>query len=1290
MGQVSIDSSVDTSHNARAQRLPVCWKDATNGYAIYLNTHGEIAYKKSTNGGANYSGGSGTLHTGGSDISGLSVWADWETPGDTTGTKIWFVWLDESDDKLHYGYLDTSDDSHATGDIHTYTSIGFDTGLLWHYGYTSFCKSRSGYLYVYVDVLDDGAESKKLFCSTNNGSTWAERDLSAITFSSVSDIFYIFPAGGLTSAGENDIWAIHPEYTGGDVDFCVYTYSANSWSEELIYDLATTLNIKGSGRHMVTGAIRQSTGHLIACIWHVGENDVNCYDIAGAGDITNKGSFAKSRCDGLTIDEEDGRIYVYYYDGSYSSSVSIEYAYSDDWGANWTTDNTVSDDNDDYRGIISGSNWPLSTGGNVNCLWFDDDDNDIFTCTTEQVVGAVTQPGTPSSTLLYCSQVTGDCHPYCPVEYYTATKSPKDANGSWTRIDLYEAHDRIIEIDWVDEVYGSECVIKLKNPDGAFDSIDPRGCWVRVGRGWNDVVDYHGYYKCVGHYWTSSQDGDNSTYVMYCVGGWNLLSRYMVANPNDDFGFYYFNQADLDASLDNYTIKEIIDYFCTLADVDLGTSISEDSYIDVLEPIISFQPGMTAMQCILQVLALTSCSLISEDDYMYILNQNTGDTRTYVAEQDGVYQPFSHGILQEQMFTPMKVTVQDITGAYSGSYSNVDPAYDASMGEVIYTDEYGVVDGAATAAAIAMAEVKRAQSQASSGEFHLQLADCNANVFDSTVITDTRGNTTGTGVLGGVYGYYRPDETDTTKIFSMDVRVGGLQRSTNDKMQSFVDEMCIGISKGAPTVALLRGSVDANVIRQAMQPFTTDLTIEAKDADEVFWHGKAGVGNNATIYFADGSELTITEKVEGSAQAVSGAQWLYFIVGDNTLHITTDEETAHGSDRGIVALVVENTDGDGDCMIIPGNGRVPLLSAVAITCDYLSALTANMGVIETGTIKLLTSGSSWTSWVNPNTASGMVVGLDADAFNGSGDGKLETYIGGSIRLALNKDGLQVFSEDLAFVTAKYVTTISTIASDGGTGVQFNTAAAHGLSAGDEIVIHFTDDYNGVYVVDTIVDADSFTVDPLTYVGSETTGKLYTVQCKVDGNGAIASGGGTVILDENGIAIKDSNDSNVWLQFQDAGGTKEAEIFMDSSENLLIRCDADLKLVGYDDLYLTGVNHIYMSGPTYFDDEVLFEDEQATITAGVLVITKSRVRVVGEGDPAAADQLDSITNAAGDGNLLILHCDDAANDITVKHNNGNIMLQGGVDCVLGEQEDVLLLVYDLTTTSWLEISRSLNT
>lgn len=99
--------------------------------------------------------------------------------------------------------------------------------------------------------------------------------------------------------------------------------------------------------------------------------------------------------------------------------------------------------------------------------------------------------------------------------------------------------------------------------------------------------------------------------------------------------------------------------------------------------------------------------------------------------------------------------------------------------------------------------------------------------------------------------------------------------------------------------------------------------------------------------------------------------------------------------------------------------------------------------------------------------------------------------------------------------------------------------------------------------------------------------------------------------------------------------------------------------------------------------VLADGGELTIAAGVVTATHSRHAIDTEAD-AATDDLDTI-NGGVDGMVLFLRPESGSRDVVVKHATGNIGMKNGSDFTLNESGDRLMLMYNSSSSSWIQLA-----
>lgn len=95
--------------------------------------------------------------------------------------------------------------------------------------------------------------------------------------------------------------------------------------------------------------------------------------------------------------------------------------------------------------------------------------------------------------------------------------------------------------------------------------------------------------------------------------------------------------------------------------------------------------------------------------------------------------------------------------------------------------------------------------------------------------------------------------------------------------------------------------------------------------------------------------------------------------------------------------------------------------------------------------------------------------------------------------------------------------------------------------------------------------------------------------------------------------------------------------------------------------------------------------ELTIATGAITITQNWHTVDTEAD-AASDDLDTI-NGGADGYVLILHPNNDARTIVLRHNIGNILCVGNANLTLDDAHDIVVLTYDGTLAKWCALQGS---
>jgi hypothetical protein len=152
---------------------------------------------------------------------------------------------------------------------------------------------------------------------------------------------------------------------------------------------------------------------------------------------------------------------------------------------------------------------------------------------------------------------------------------------------------------------------------------------------------------------------------------------------------------------------------------------------------------------------------------------------------------------------------------------------------------------------------------------------------------------------------------------------------------------------------------------------------------------------------------------------------------------------------------------------------------------------------------------------------------------------------------------------------------------------------------------------------------------------------------------------------------------LWLQLIDGADYLDKATY-DAGDDGLI--DTDAGGTGIDSSAASGIAHVFAGLWSVIPRISPGADTELTIAAGAVTVTQFYHRIDTQGDDPS-DDLDTINGLANDGELLLIHPENDARTVVVKHGTGNIYVPGGSDITLDDYEFHILLVYDAESTSW---------
>ncbi len=111
----------------------------------------------------------------------------------------------------------------------------------------------------------------------------------------------------------------------------------------------------------------------------------------------------------------------------------------------------------------------------------------------------------------------------------------------------------------------------------------------------------------------------------------------------------------------------------------------------------------------------------------------------------------------------------------------------------------------------------------------------------------------------------------------------------------------------------------------------------------------------------------------------------------------------------------------------------------------------------------------------------------------------------------------------------------------------------------------------------------------------------------------------------------------------------------------------------NDQYLTSVKSVKLTATS-----------ELTISSAGAIVPTQTLHTVDTYADAASDDLDTITNT-NSLSFIILRAESGSRTVVVKHNTGNIWIQGAADVSLDDLEDGILLYWDSVNSKWFDIS-----
>lgn len=152
----------------------------------------------------------------------------------------------------------------------------------------------------------------------------------------------------------------------------------------------------------------------------------------------------------------------------------------------------------------------------------------------------------------------------------------------------------------------------------------------------------------------------------------------------------------------------------------------------------------------------------------------------------------------------------------------------------------------------------------------------------------------------------------------------------------------------------------------------------------------------------------VTRSINSGSSATLSSNttyWAYYTAGSSTLGVSATLSVAMGAGKTILAVIRTASAGTEFCTIVPRWGPGLNIGAASIVCDQLSAITADLGTVNAGTVNGVTIQTSATA----STNGGIVLnGTDFTTYDTDGDELLKVdKTNGLTAYALNGDPQKV-------------------------------------------------------------------------------------------------------------------------------------------------------------------------------------------------------------------------------------------------------------------------------------------
>lgn len=373
-----------------------------------------------------------------------------------------------------------------------------------------------------------------------------------------------------------------------------------------------------------------------------------------------------------------------------------------------------------------------------------------------------------------------------------------------------------------------------------------------------------------------------------------------------------------------------------LQSVVAGTTIStsapgsdDDDSNCASQPKLSTALGDGVLVTVQALVYMTKCGLLwrGTAGYLKYIDNSAASVRTYGSDYGFLEYDFDRAVeVPNRIFVVNAVPCVDY-----------DPQVATASVTPTITDI--IVDPTASDAATALKRANAALARAAAdcyiGTLKVPCFDPGVELYDKVSTYDARADAQETsGMIGEI------QRTWTEGDGSMELVLGGVRTAANLPSGVDFDGPVTTGTVPPPSMSGPSGSLDIitqTTLREGMQPYVVNITWDSTAVDNVGYSF-----GSPSVQFADGQTLTLSTCAGGTATdyTISGSsEWYFYFDLDHSpsteMQVTQTFTDTVGRRKGLLAVALKGDANSSKAMILPLNGKSPVLSAVMLYADII-------------------------------------------------------------------------------------------------------------------------------------------------------------------------------------------------------------------------------------------------------------------------------------------------------------------------------------------------------------------